>query len=162
LILTVDCNTRVECEQDNWEGDIDKHWTGKCNSNGELLLALCSKYGLVITNTVFKHKEHHKVTWMLTRSKHWHLLDYICDHEEKDQNDIKDTRFMRGADCGTNHHMVRSRVAFSVWKTHNRTKAKPLSNLNTRKIKGKETKTKLEQEINRALREILTTLKSWM
>jgi len=86
LILTVDYNTRVECEQDNWEGDIEKHGTGKCNSNGELLLALCSgsgiMYRLVITNTVFKHKEHHKVTWMLTRSKHWHLLDYVITRKK--------------------------------------------------------------------------------
>ena len=53
---------------------------------GELLLALCSEYGLVITNTIFVHKEHHKVTWMHPRSRHWHLLDYVITRKE-DQND---------------------------------------------------------------------------
>jgi len=154
LILTLgDFNARVGCEQDNWEGVIGKHGTRKCNSNRELLQALCSEYGLVITKTVFKHDEHHIVTWMHSRSKHWHLLAYVITRK-KDQNDIKDTRVMRGADCGTDHQMVRSRVAFSVRKTHNRTKAKPLSNLNTSKIKGKETKAKLEQEMDRALRDL--------
>jgi len=60
---------------------------------------------------------------------------------------------MRGASCRTDHQMVRSQVAFSVWKTHNRTKAKPPSRLNISELKGKETKAKLEQEMDRALRD---------
>jgi len=100
LILTGDFNARVGCEQDNWEGVIGKQGSGKCNSNGKLLLALCSEYGLLITSTIFKHKEHHKVTWMHPKSKHWHLLDYVITRN-KDQHDIKDTRVMRGAYCGT-------------------------------------------------------------
>jgi len=137
LILAEDFNARVGCDQDNWEGVIDKHDTGKCNSNGELLLALCSEYELVITNTVFKHKEHHKVIWMHPRSKHWHLLDYVITRK-KNQNGIKHTKVMRGTDCGTDYQMVGSCVGFSVRKTHNRKKVKPLSNLDTRKSKEKK------------------------
>ena len=33
---------------------------GKCDSNGEPLLALCSENELTIINTVFKHRERYK------------------------------------------------------------------------------------------------------
>ena len=117
-----------------------------------MLLAQCSEFGLVITNTVFMHKKHHKVTWMHPRSNHWHLLDYFITRKD-DQNDVKDTRVMRGADCGTDHQMVRSRVSFSAQRSHMRSKAKPPSRLDTGKIKVKETKAELEEEMSKALRD---------
>ena len=42
LILTGDFNARVGCEQDKWVVVIGPHEMGNCNSNEELLLALCS------------------------------------------------------------------------------------------------------------------------
>ena len=69
------------------------------------------------------------------------------------QNDVKDTRFMRGADCGTDHQMVRSRVAFSVRRAHVRNKTKTLNKLNTNKFKDKQTKAQLEEDMNKALKE---------
>ena len=77
LIISGDMNARVGCEADKWPRVIGPHSTGKCNINGELLLSLCSEFNLVITNTIFRLKEHHKNTWMHLRSKHWHWLDYM-------------------------------------------------------------------------------------
>ena len=77
LILVGDFNFRVGSDTEKWKEVLGSHRVGKCNANGELLLALCSEYNLVITNTLFKHEDTHKKTWMHPRSKHWHLLDYI-------------------------------------------------------------------------------------
>ena len=117
LILTGDFNARVGRDSDKWLGVLGPHRIGNSNSNGEQLLDLCSENGLVITNTLFKHKEQYKTTWMHPRSKHWHLLDYVIT-KRKDLNDVLNTRVMRGADCSTDHQMLRSTIAFSIRKKH--------------------------------------------
>ena len=47
------------------------------NSNGNLLLSLCSEHKLRITNTHFQLPNKLKTTWKPARSGHWHLIDYI-------------------------------------------------------------------------------------
>ena len=115
-IIAADFNARVG-KVDKWPCVISPRGVSKCNSNSELPLGLSSEHNLVIKNTIFKRKEHHKTTWMQPRSKHWHLLDYVTVLvRQVDQNDILNTRPMRGADCLTNHVLLRSTVALSIRK----------------------------------------------
>ena len=60
LLLRGDFNARLGRENDKWPSAFDKYGIGKCNSNGELLLALCTEFDLIVTNIMFKQKDAHK------------------------------------------------------------------------------------------------------
>ena len=115
LLLIGDFNARIGRENDKWPSAMGKHGIGNRNSNGELLLALCTEFDLIVTNTVFKQKDAHKTTWTHPRSRHGHMIDFIITRC-RDKMDICSTRTMRGANCGTDHQMLRSRVIFSIRK----------------------------------------------
>ena len=88
-ITAADFDARVG-KVDKWPCVISPRGVSKCNSNSELPLGLSWGHNLVITNTIFKHKKHHKTTWMQPRYKHWHLLDYMTVRQV-DQNDVLNT-----------------------------------------------------------------------
>ena len=77
------------------------------NSNGLLLLSKCAEHELCITNTVFRQADKFNTTWMHPRSKQWHLIDYIIVRQ-RDLQDVCITRAMRGAECWTDHRLIRA------------------------------------------------------
>ena len=68
LLLIGYFNARIERDNDKWPLVMGKHGIGKCYFNGELLLALCFEFELIVTNTMFKQKDECKSTWMHPRS----------------------------------------------------------------------------------------------
>ena len=72
LLLLGDFNARVGMDCASWENVIGKHGVGRENSNGTLLLSLCSQNNLIITNTIFQQATRHKTTWMHPGTKECH------------------------------------------------------------------------------------------
>ena len=108
IILLGDFNARVGKDHLLWTGTIGKEGVGKVNDNGTLLLTKCAEHNLVITNTLFRQKNKHKVSWQHPRSKHWHLIDYIIVRA-CDQQDVLKTRAVTGADeSWTDHRLISS------------------------------------------------------
>ena len=83
------------------------------NPNGLLLLSKCAEHELCITNTVFRRANKFKTIWMHPRSKQWHLIDYIIVRQ-RDLRDVCVTRAMRGAECWTDHRLIRAVLKLQI------------------------------------------------
>ena len=125
LLLIGDFNARIGRDNDKWPLVMGKHGIGKCNSNDELLLALCSEFELIVMNTMFKQ------TMMHPRSGHWDMINFIIT---SCQYNIHSTQTMHGANCWTDHQMLRSNVAFRIQQKHNRQGTSKPIKLNTAKL----------------------------
>ena len=130
---------------------MGNHGIGKCNSNGEPRLALCSEFELIVTNIMFKQKGERKTTWVHPRSRHWHnMIDFIITRS-LNKMDIHNTRVMHGASCWTDHQMLRSKVAFRIRQKHNRQGTSKPTKLNTAKLSTISHRENFEQEMDSAL-----------
>ena len=100
---------------------------------------------------MFKQEDERKTTWMHPRSKHWHnMIDFIITMC-RDMMDIHSTRAMRGANCWTDHQMLRSKVAFRIRQKHNRQGTNKPTKLNTAKLSTISHRESFEQEMDSAL-----------
>ena len=154
LILLGDFNARVGTEHLAWAGVIGRHGTGKMNDNGHRLLSLCAQNELFITNTGFMLKPIHKGTWTHPRSKHVHMLDYVITRK-RDRQDVLITRVMRGAECWTDHYLVRSKFSLRIRPPTRRKPAK--RKLNCVSLCESEKRNNLSTAISEKLAQPITT-----
>ena len=57
LVLVCDFSARVGRDNQAWTNVLGRHGIGKENSNGTLLLRLCSELQLAVTNTFFQQAD---------------------------------------------------------------------------------------------------------
>ena len=112
ILLMGDFNARVGIDYDIWNC-LGRNSFGKQNVNGSHLLQLCTEFNLVIGNTIFRQKNKYKGTWMHPRSKHWHMINYIITRK-RDLQDLKSVKVMRGAECWTDHRLVRAKLKLKI------------------------------------------------
>ena len=111
LLVMGDFNARVGTDYLSWENVIGKHGVGRENSNGTLLLSLCTQHDLTITNTIFQQANRHKTTWMHPGTKEWHMIDYVITRR-RDIQDVHHTRAMCGSCTWSDHRLVRAKLSF--------------------------------------------------
>ncbi|KIH46393.1 hypothetical protein ANCDUO_23555 [Ancylostoma duodenale] len=79
------------------------------NDNGLRLLAFAASTSLLIGNSYFQHPRKHKLTWRCPKGTDSAVLDYFLI-PSRFHSSFQDIRVMRGADCGSDHHLVVMKV----------------------------------------------------
>ena len=150
LIILGDFNARVGKDFQAWQGVLGPHVIGKCNSNGSLLLNLCSAHELTITNTIFRLPTRKKTSWMHPRSKQLHLIDYIIIRK-RDIKDVRVTKAMCGAECWTDHRLIVSKLNFTIARKRRPQGQKIEKRLNIHLLSNHDIKNSLSKDLDIAL-----------
>ena len=88
-----------------YERTKEREGCGTINENGERLVEFCTNYDLVIGGTLFPHRDIHKMTWYSSNEREKNQIDHFMINGTW-QRLLIDVRVKRGADVGSDHHMV--------------------------------------------------------
>ena len=152
IVLLGDFNARVGKDNSSWESVLGPHGVGKVNNNGLLLLSMCAEHGLSITNTLFRMADKFKTTWMHPRSKHWHMIDYVIVRQ-RDKKDVHLTRAMRGANCWTDHRLVKTVMDMHIMPLRRKKPKNPRVSYNTTKLESESHRIKFTEALEKKLSE---------
>ena len=100
-----DLNAKVGSDNRNWEASMRTHGDGVVNENGEMFCDFCASNLLVIGGTLFPHKKSHKLTWSSPDGITENQIDHVAINKTR-RSSLQDTRVMRSADAGSDHHLV--------------------------------------------------------
>ena len=113
IIVMGDLNAKVGSSNAHRGEVMGKFGVGIMNDNGERLCDFCSVNGLVITGTIFPHKEIHKLTWRSPDGKTVNQIDHVMVNVRV-RASIMDTRVMRGADVYSDYYLLRTRIRLKL------------------------------------------------
>ena len=94
---------------DNWCMKVrGPHGLAEMNDAGKELLSFLELNEARVCNTWFEKKVIHS-TWQHPKSKKWHCIDYAI-MRQKDHARCIDAAVKRGAECNTDHQLLRIKV----------------------------------------------------
>ena len=151
LVVMGDWNARVGSNQggdDLWDDVRGKHGLGKMNEAGLFLLSFCSAMSLTIMNTCFEKRDIYKRTWQHPGTKQWHCIDYILMRQNQRRRCV-DAQVMRGAECWTDHRMVRAKVLVEYNQPRRKQKSEPrgLNHLNMHQLRNEDVSSKFNKTL---------------
>ena len=113
FIITGDMNAKVGNLVNGVGRVMGRHRLGMVNDNGERLKEFCDFNEMVITGTVFPHKEIHKQTWVSPDGRTKNQIDHTLVNR-RFRTSVLDTRAMQSADVASDHYRVPSTIRLKL------------------------------------------------
>ena len=88
-----------------WDCTLGKFGLGQMNDRGCKLLQFCALNDLCITNTLFKHKNIRRVTWISPDQQYRNQIDFILVQNSL-KHALKNCRTYNSADIGSDHNLL--------------------------------------------------------
>ena len=150
VIVMGDLNAKVGNDNTGYERTMGIHGLGVQNENGEKLCEFCQSNGLVITGTLFPHKDIHKATWTSADGRTRNQIDHLMI-SGKWRSSVLDTRVQRGADASSDHYMVKTKIKIRLSTHQKNNKVKP--KLDVERLRDEKIKKTFNETVKRKLRE---------
>ena len=125
-LLLGDFNAQIDGNRRGYESVLGPYGASYSrNDNGERLVSFCCTNGICLGNTLFRHKMIHKRTWTSPDGNTEKELDYIgiCNRW---RTSLHDVRVFRGADVGSDHHLVLAKVRLKLKRHMTSMKKRPI------------------------------------
>jgi hypothetical protein len=118
-----DMSTKVGANNEGLEHAMGRYGIGNMNENGELFSELCASCDLIIGGTVFPHKICHKVSWVSPDNIAENQIDHIAI-SKRFRRSLLDVRNKRGADIGSDHHLMVANFRLKILATRKKFETK--------------------------------------
>ena len=116
IILMGDMNAKVGRDNRGKERIMGQHGAdATMNENGELLTDFCEANEMVIGGSLFPHRDCHKVTWVSPDQRTHNQIDHVII-SRRWRSSLQDVRVKRGADVGSDHHLLMAKVKVRMAK----------------------------------------------
>ena len=111
FVMLRDFNARVGSRDvaDEWWHERGPHGYGDLNDAGRDLLSFLSTNEATVCNSWFRKRDVHTQTWQHPKSRNWHCIDYFIMRQVHSRKCL-DVSVMHGADCNTDHRMLRAKL----------------------------------------------------
>ena len=147
LMVMGDLNGKVGKNKE--EDIVGPYGLGERNENGQLLVEFCKRHNLFVTNTWFQQKTSAQHTWTSPDGTIKNQIDYVLI-DKRYRNGVKNSKSMPGADCGSDHNPIITRIHIKL-KGIQRKKKNVRLNLGA--LQEKNTKHEYQLKLDKQLKE---------
>ena len=135
-----DFNARVGSRQGEgymWASVCGPHGLGEMNESGRELLDFLSVNEASLCNTWFYKKDIHKQTWKHPKTKKWHCIDFAIMWQ-RDRRRCLDACVQRGAECNTDHQLLRIKIKVTGKGGYHHLRAKKRKRFDVSRLTGRD------------------------